>query len=74
MSTKGGEDSEVDSASDPDSEEVSSKTRDRPLTYESYTKALADARKHGRKAKVKYVVQTSDSSDDEDSLCGFYSF
>ncbi|CAI8002039.1 hypothetical protein GBAR_LOCUS3312 [Geodia barretti] len=51
MSTKGGEDSEVDSASDPDSEEVSSKTRDRPLTYESYTKALADARKHGRKAK-----------------------
>ena len=61
MSTKSGEDSEVDSASDPDSEEVSSKTRDRLLTYESYTKALADARKHSRKAKVNYVVQTSDS-------------
>lgn len=32
-------------------------------TYDTYAKALSDARKKGKGAKVQYVLRTSDSSD-----------
>ena len=64
MITKGGEDNFT---SNPDSDEleVSSETRGRPLMYQSYAKAMADAQNHSHNAKVKYVLQTSESSDDD---------
>ena len=37
-----------------------------PVTYGTFAKALSEARKYGRKTRVKYVIQTSDSSDDHD--------
>lgn len=52
--------------SDPsiDSETVTNSKR-RSMTYSTYRKALAEARKSGGKSKVRYILQTSDSSDDE---------
>ena len=35
----------------------------RRTTYDTYAKALSNARKKGKAANVKYVLQTSDSSD-----------
>ena len=35
------------------------------MTYSTYRKALEEARKSGGKSKVRYILQTSDSSDDE---------
>ena len=41
-----------------------------PVTYGTYAKALSEARRYGKKTRVKYVLQTSDSSGDEDGLTG----
>lgn len=38
------------------------------MTYSTYCKALEEARKSGGKSKVRYILQTSDSSDDEGEM------